>query len=307
MTHAIELRALTKDYGSLRALDDVSLTVEPGEIFGFLGPNGAGKTTTIRLLFDLIRPTSGAAFVLGLDCRRQSVQAREHMGYLPGDFRIYEGLTGRQIIDYFGCMRGVMDDAFVRHLTDRLDLDASRVARMYSRGNRQKLGLVLAMMHRPQVLVLDEPTSGLDPLVQETVEDLLTDFASEGGTVFFSSHILSEVERLCHRAAFLREGKLVAVEEVAAVKGRSLHVIEVTFDAPVSPAEFELAGVRVIDARGATLHLEVRNNLDAVLKQVAHHTVVDLRTEQPSLEEIFRVYYEGDGPQAPERSDDAAS
>ncbi len=312
MTYAIELRGLTKDYGSLRALDDVSLTVEAGEIFGFLGPNGAGKTTTIRLLFDLIRPTAGAAFVLGFDCQQASLQAREHMGYLPGEFRIYENLTGQETLDFFSSVRGNIDQAFVREVAGRLELDTSKVVKTYSKGNRQKLGIVLAMMHRPKLLVLDEPTSGLDPLVQETVEELLKRFAADGGTVFFSSHVLSEVEHLCHRAAFLRSGKLVAVEDIGAIKGRSLHVVEVTFDAAVSPGEFEIPGVRVIDSNNATLHLEVRDNIDTVLKQIARHTVIDLRTEQPSLEEIFRVYYEGtteegNGGPLQERSSDAAS
>jgi ABC-2 type transport system ATP-binding protein len=293
MTHAIELRGLTKDYGSLRALDNVSLTVEPGEVFGFLGPNGAGKTTTIRVIFDLIRPTAGAAFVMGLNCQTESLQTREHMGYLAGDFRVYEDLTGQQALDFFSSVRGVVDQGYVREMAQRLDFDTSRVIRTYSKGNRQKLGILLALMHRPSLLVLDEPTSGLDPLVQETFEDIITKFAAGGGTVFFSSHVLSEVEHLCHRAAFLRDGKLVAVEDIGAIKGRSLHVLEVTFDAPVIPNEFEIAGVRVIDARDATLQLEVRDNLDAVLKQVARHTVIDLRTEQPSLEATFRAYYEG--------------
>ena len=308
MTHAIELRGLTKDYGSLRALDDVSLTVEPGEIFGFLGPNGAGKTTTIRLLFDLIRPTAGAAFVMGLDCQVESLRAREQMAYLPGDFRVYEDLTGQQTIDFFGSVRGGVDQAYVREVAGRLEFDTSRVVKTYSKGNRQKLGIILALMHRPSLLVLDEPTSGLDPLVQETFEDIITKFTGDGGTVFFSSHVLSEVERLCHRAAFLRQGKLVAVEEIGAIKGRSLHVLEVTFDTSVSPSEFEIPGVRIIEARNSTLQMEVRDNLDAVLKQVARHTVIDLRTEQPNLEAMFRAYYEGTvGLNQEERAGDAAS
>lgn len=307
MPHAIELQHLTKDYGNLRALDGVSLSVEPGEIFGFLGPNGAGKTTAIRILFDLIRPTEGAAFVRGIDCQQDSVKARRRMGYLPGDLHLYEGFTGRQAIEYIASVRGNADPAFAGELAGRLELDTSKSVKAYSKGNRQKLGLVLAMMHRPDVLVLDEPTSGLDPLVQETVEDLLTGFARQGGTVFFSSHVLSEVERLCHRAAFLREGKLVAVETISALKGRSLHVLEVTFDRAVDPSDFAFAGVQVLEVHDATVHLEVRDNIDAVLKQLARHTVVDLRTEQPSLEEVFRVFYEGDGPTKSSPSHDAAS
>lgn len=300
MEHAIEMRGLTKDYGRLRALDNVSLTVSQGEIFGFLGPNGAGKTTAIRLLFDLIRPTAGSAYVWGADCQRDSVQAREHMGYLPGDLRLYERLTGQETIDFFCSLRDGIDQALVQEMVRRLELDTSKVVKTYSKGNRQKLGLVLAMMHRPRVLVLDEPTSGLDPLVQETVENLLREFVKNGGTVFFSSHILSEVERLCDRAAFLREGKLVAVETIRDVKGRSLHMLDVTFSEPVSPGEFEMPGVTVVAAQGTRLQLEVLQNLDGVLKQIARHTVIDLRTEQPSLDEVFRVHYEGDGQPARE-------
>ena len=293
MTAAIELRELTKDYGSVRALDAVSLRIEPGEIIGFLGPNGAGKTTAIRILFDLIRPTSGAALVLGLDCQAQSLAARGHMGYLPGEMHLYEGLTGRQTIDYFATLRQRRPDtAFVESLLTRLDFDPSRRIGAYSKGNRQKLGLILAMMHRPDVLVLDEPTSGLDPLVQDEVARLLFEVASEGRTVFFSSHVMSEVERMCHRAAFLREGRLVAVEDVAAIKGRSLHIIEVTFAEEVPPDAFLLPGTRELQRDGNMLHLEVQDGLDAVLKAIARYRVVDLRTEQPSLDQVFRAYYQ---------------
>jgi ABC-2 type transport system ATP-binding protein len=229
------------------------------------------------------------------------------MGYLPGDLTLYDGLTGEQTIEFFASLRDRQDPAFLRHLIERLDLDTSRVVKTYSRGNRQKLGLVLAMMHRPEVLVLDEPTSGMDPLVQEVVADLLQAFAGDGGTVFFSSHILSEVERLCHRAAFLRQGRLVAVEEIGAIKGRSLHVLEATFKGPAMASAFDMPGVRVVEADGTRLHIEVRENLDAVIKEIARHALVDLRTEQPSLEEIFRVYYEGDGTEPKTRDGDAAT
>jgi ABC-2 type transport system ATP-binding protein len=293
---AIELRGLTRDYGSLRALDDVSLSVYRGEVFGFLGPNGAGKSTAIRILFDLIRPTAGSARVLGIDCQRDSVPARTRMGYLPGELNLYDNLTGRQTINYFASLRKLpAGDAFAGALIDRLGLDPTRVVGSYSKGNRQKLGLILAMMHQPDVLVLDEPTSGLDPLVQEEVASLLGEFATEGRTIFFSSHVLSEVERMCHRVAFLRGGKLVAMENVGALRGRSLHVIQVTFAEPAPAADFALEGVRVVEVHGSTMHLEVRDNLDAALKAIGRHTVVDLRTEQPSLEQVFRVYYEEAG------------
>jgi ABC-2 type transport system ATP-binding protein len=304
---AIELRDLIKDYGNVRALNGVSFSVAQGEIFGFLGPNGAGKTTAIRILFDLIRPTAGSAHVLGIDCQRDPLAARARMGYLPGDLHLYEGMTGRQTIDLFSSLRRQKPDAkYVASLLSRLDLDPTRVVREYSKGNRQKLGLVLALLHQPELLVLDEPTSGLDPLVQEHVEALLFESAAQGHTVFFSSHMLSEVERLCHRVAFLREGKLIAIEDVAEIKGRSLHIVEVAFDQPVPQDAFCIDGVREVQRDGATLHLEVRNNLDALLKAIARYHVVDLRTDQPSLEQVFRAYYEGEGPPQA-RSVDAAS
>jgi len=295
---AIEFRRLVKDYGPNRALDGVDLSVRRGELLGFLGPNGAGKTTAIRILFDLIRPTSGAALVLGFDCQRQSVEARRLLGYLPGELSLYKNLTGQGTIDLFRSFRSqYVEDGFLNALLTRLDLDPTRAVGAYSKGNKQKLGLVLAIMHRPAVLVLDEPTSGLDPLVQEEVASLLIDLAGEGHAVFFSSHVLSEVERMCHRVAFLREGRLVALEDVASLKGRSLHVIEVTFAAPIPEDAFALAGVREVGREGAVVHLEVRDHLDAALKTIAKYRVLDLRTEQPSLEEVFRAYYErsGDG------------
>jgi len=297
---AIEFRALKKRYGAVRALDGIDLEVGRGEIFGFLGPNGAGKTTAIRCLLDLIRPSSGQALVLGFDSLRDSVEVRRRCGYLPGELRLYDNLTGAQTIDLFASLRGDgVDRAYLERLLEQLDLDPTKQAGSYSKGNKQKLGLVLAMMHQPDVLVLDEPTSGLDPLVQEQVEKLLREQAQAGRTVFFSSHVLSEVESLCHRVGFIRSGRIVAVEDVAALKGRSLHIIEVTFRGPVPVDAFSLPGVREVQRQGNVVHLEVRSNIDAALKAIARYPVVDLRTEQPSIEQVFLAYYhEGAAPAA---------
>jgi ABC-2 type transport system ATP-binding protein len=292
-TPAIEFRSLVKEYGSVRALAGVDLEVEQGRIFGFLGPNGAGKTTAIRCLVDLIRPTSGQALLMGFDSRRDSMSVRERCGYLPGDLRLYEGLTGRQTIDYFAAMRERRPEPrFVDDLLSRLTLDPGKQVGSYSKGNKQKLGLVLALMHKPQVLLLDEPTSGLDPLVQDEVEVLLREQAAAGRTVFFSSHVLSEVERLCDRVGFIRGGRVIAVEDLAALKGRTLHIIEVTFAAPVPNDAFDLPGVREVRRDGPLVHLEVRDNIDAALKAIARFKVLDLRTEQPSLDQVFLAYYQ---------------
>ncbi len=216
---AIELSSVVKDYGRTRALAGIDLTVEGGRIFGFLGPNGAGKTTTIRVLLDLIRPTSGAARVLGLDSQRNTIEVRRRVGYLPGDLRMYEGLRGDQFLDFIDSFRPEKRDVAYRHqLLDRLGLDATKRIRALSKGNRQKLGFIQALMHRPELLILDEPTSGLDPLVQEEVARILEDAVQDGRTVFFSSHVLPEVERLSQSVAIIREGRIVAVEDVARLK-----------------------------------------------------------------------------------------
>lgn len=289
---AIEFRRLVKDYGPVRALDGIDLCVGRAEIFGFLGPNGAGKTTAIRCLLDLIRPTSGQALLLGFDSRRASLEVRSRCGYLPGEFRLYDNLTGGQIIELFASLRrGAVDRSYLERLLERLDLDPSKQAGSYSKGNKQKLALVLAIMHRPEVLVLDEPTSGLDPLVQAEVERVLREQVTGGATVFFSSHVLSEVESLCDRVGFIRSGRIVAVEDVAALKSRSLHILEVTFAEPVPESLFAIPGVREVQRDGAVVHLEVRDRIDDVLKAMARFEVIDLRTEQPSLEQIFLAYY----------------
>jgi ABC-2 type transport system ATP-binding protein len=291
---AIELRGVVKDYGQVRALRGINLIVEAGQIFSFLGPNGAGKTTTIRILLDLIRPTAGTAHVLGLDAQRESLEVRRRVGYLPGDLRLYEGMRGRDFLDLVDSFRpDKRDPAYRRQLLERLDLDPSLTIRTLSKGNKQKMGLVQALVHRPEVLILDEPTSGLDPLVQLEVEQLLQEAVADGRTVFFSSHILSEVERLSHAVAIIRSGLIVAVEDIARLKGRSVHILEVTFAEPPPADLFALPGVRELRRDGNTVHVQSRDSLDAVVKAIGRHQVVDLRTEQPSLEDIFLAYYSG--------------
>ncbi len=295
MTPAIELRRLVKDYGPVHALRGIDLTVEPGQIFGFLGPNGAGKTTTIRILLDLIRPTAGSASVLGLDCRRDSREVRRRCGYVPGDLRLYEGMRGGEFLDLVDSFRPEKrDPRFRAELLERLALDPTRQIRALSKGNKQKLGLIQALIHRPDLLILDEPTSGLDPLVQQEVARLLEEAVRDGRTAFFSSHVLPEVERLSHAVAIIREGEIVAVEDVARLKSRSVHVLEVTFAEEPPPGVFALPGVREVHRDGNTVHIWARDGVDAVIKAIARYPVVDLRTEQPSLEDIFLAYYTGD-------------
>ncbi len=293
MEAAILTEGLSKSYGTVLALDRLDLRIEPGEIFGFLGPNGAGKTTTIRLLLDLIRPNAGRACVLGMDCQSQSLQVRAATGYLPGDVRLYPGLRGREMVDLVTGLRGGgVDREYVSSLATRLDLELDTHAGSLSKGNRQKLGLVLALLARPPVLLLDEPTSGLDPIVQRTVWDILREEANRGTAVFFSSHVMSEVDQVCQRVGILRSGRLVAVEPITELKARQLRHVEVSFaNGTPGPEVFRLAGVRELRRDHATLEFEVAGAIAPLLQALAPYHVLDLRTEQPTLDEVLLAFY----------------
>jgi ABC-2 type transport system ATP-binding protein len=298
---AIETHHLTKSYGKARGVIDLDMRVEVGEIYGFLGPNGAGKTTTIRTLLDFIRPSSGSATVFGLDVHRQSVEIKRRLGNLPGELALYPNLTGWQLLEYSANLRGGVDPREVARLAERLDADLSRPMKAYSHGNKQKIGLIQAMMHRPGLLIFDEPTTGLDPLVQQNLYELIEEVKQEGRTVFFSSHVLPEVERLCDRVAIIREGRLVAVETVAGLKEKAVRELEIVFDRSVSPSEFAgVPGVTEVTARGGSgsvLGFKVKGSMDMLVKAVAQHTVINIVAHEQSLEEIFLGYYtsqEGD-------------
>lgn len=294
MEPAILTEGLSKSYGDTIALGGLDLRVERGEIFGFLGPNGAGKSTTIRLLLDLIRPTAGRALVLGMDCQRQSVAVRARTGYLPGDLRLYPALRGREMVDLMaGLRKAPVDRRFVLGLAEKLGLDLEKPAGSLSKGNRQKLGIVLALVGRPPMLLLDEPTSGLDPIVQHTVWGILREEAQRGTAVFFSSHVMSEVDQVCERVGILRAGRLVAVEPVAGMKARQVRHVEVSFaDATPPPDAFNLPGVREIRRERLVAEFEVAGEIDGLLKALAPFHVVDLRTQQPALDEILLGYYQ---------------
>ncbi len=290
---AIRTVGLTKFYGSNRGIEDVDLAVRPGEIFGFLGPNGAGKSTTIRALLDLIRPTSGQAQVLGMDAQRDSVAVRAAVGYLPGEASFYEELSGIAFLDLLAQV-GNRPAELRAGLLERLDLDASRRIARYSRGMKQKLAVVAALQHDPEVLILDEPTSGLDPLVQQEFYAILREFSVKGRTVFFSSHVLSEVERLCDRVAVIREGRIVTVDEIAALREKMVRRMTVTFAGPVPAEQIAVAGTSVVETVGNTVTLNVGAGLDALLKRIAGFEVVDLEYERPNLEETFLELYSVD-------------
>ena len=243
MSWVIETEDLTKYYGKVRGIEALNLQVQEGEVFGFLGPNGAGKTTTIRLALDSIRPTNGTIQVLGLDAGQYSREIHRRIGYMPGELALYDSLAGGELLRYFGNLRGGVDWRFVEELSDRLECDLRRPIRSLSTGNKQKVGLIQALMHRPELLVLDEPTSGLDPLMQQELYRLMAEVTAEGRTVFLSSHILPEAERVCDRVGIIRQGQMVMVERVETLKARALRHLELHFASPVPEEAFTgLAG-----------------------------------------------------------------
>jgi len=295
MTEAIRIDKLTKTYGKDRGVVDLDLVVETGEVFGYLGPNGAGKTTTIRTLLDLIRPTSGQCQIFGLDCQEDSIEVHKRVGYVPGELALYPKLTGEQTIRYFAALRGEVDMEWVMGLAERLDFDLKRPAKSYSSGNKRKLGLILALMNKPELLLLDEASGGLDPLVQQKFYNILVEMREAGSTIFFSSHNLPEVERVCDRVAIIREGRLVAVEGVSDLKAKALRRIEIQFDQPVSAASFEgLPGVQDVVIQDSRLVFTVQGSIDAIFKAAANHTVNNVVSYEPSLEEVFLTFYEGE-------------
>jgi|SRR5579862_628526 len=291
----IVTRGLSKDYGSGRGLFGLDLEVGRGEVFGFLGPNGAGKSTTMRLLLDLIKPTSGSARVLGLDVGEGSVEIRRRVGFLPGDLALYPKLTGRVVLDYLAKLRGGVDARVRDALVDRFDADLDRPIRQLSTGNRQKLGLIQAFMHEPELLILDEPIAGLDPLVQQRFHALLHEVSAKGRTVFLSSHTLSEVERVTHRLAILRQGRLVIVDSLENLRKVAVQRLEIEFGEPIDAEAFRtLPGVRDVQANGRTVTIGFEGSADAVVKAAAARDVRAIRPREDDLEDIFLRYYQDD-------------
>jgi len=288
----VETDRLSKSYGVHRGIVDVDLEVMAGEVFGFLGPNGAGKTTTIRILLDLIRPSSGTARIFGLVSSADPVAIHARIGYLPGEFTLYDRLTGAETIEYFANLRGGFDRAYAGELVERLDLDTSRRFREYSRGNKQKVGLICALQHRPELLILDEPTAGLDPLVQQTFNELLFEAKAEGRTVFLSSHIISEVERTCDRVAIIRDGQIVRLDTVDALREMAAHEVELRFAEAVDPAPYAaIEGVSRLAVEGRTLRMLVTGAVAPVVRLAAEGHLVDFVSREPSLEEVFLAEY----------------
>ena len=306
MDPAVEIKGLSKDYGSGRGLFGLDLTISKEAVFGYLGPNGAGKTTTIKLLMAMIRPTRGTATVFGLDCQRDAVAIKRKVGYLPADLPQFGGLRGSEVVAYLAGLRGGVDKSNVKSIAERFELDLGRRFREYSSGNTKKLGILLAFMHAPDLLILDEPTGGLDPLNQQQFYHLLGEARANGATVFLSSHFLSEVEHVCDRVGILRQGKLIRVAELEELHDIHFHKVEVLFDG-LPPLEKlgKVHGLEQLVRQGQRVSFTLHGDFEGLFKALAGSKIVNFSSHEPTLEEVFLAYYR-EGEQQPAEAAAAA-
>jgi len=288
----IKTTNLTVQYGKKRGISGINLSVHKGEVFGFLGPNGAGKTTTMRVLLDIIRPTSGEASIFGLDCKKQGIEIRRKVWYLPGEFSPYSRMTGQEFLFLFASLKeNEVNHSSVLELCERLDLDPSRKMKQYSHGNKQKVGIITAFMGKPELLILDEPTIGLDPIAQRTVLELVRETRDDGRTVLFSSHIMPEVQSICDRVGIIKDGHLIQTESVESLIGQQIKRIHLTLTKAPPLDAFDIEGVRETRRDGHTVSLDVLNKLDDVLVIALRYGIEDIETSQVTLEEIFVTLY----------------
>jgi len=288
--NAIEIKNLTKRYGEHRGIENVSFSVEEGEIFGFIGPNGAGKSTTIRTLLALIHPTSGSAEIFGRDCMKQAAEIARDVGYLPGESAYYENMTVGELVRYAADLYGKKCDGRIGELSKRLNLDLSRKIADLSLGNKKKVGIVCALLHSPKLIILDEPTSGLDPLIQQEFFNILKEENQRGATIFFSSHVLSEVQKICDRVAIVKEGKMIGVQKISELRANSHKKISVTAD-NIPIEHFNLGGITNYQQDGSTATFMFMGNIADILAKLSVLNVHDLFIEEPTLEEVFMHYY----------------
>ncbi len=293
MEPIIQTENLTKSYGKNRGIKNVSITINKGDVYGFLGPNGAGKSTTIRTLLDFIRPTSGHASIFGLDCQKDSVKIRQRISYIPGDASLYGNMTGYSFLKYFGKMRGGYNAAIVKKYADRFDIRLDRKMREYSKGMRQKVVLIQAFMNDPELIIMDEPTSGLDPMVQQTFMEVIREEAAKGKTIFLSSHVLFEVEKICNRVAIIRDGEIAAEESVDDLKRKSGKVLEVKFKGGAIPAQFSVAGISGIVQQNGYYRMSSAGSVKELLHDLSAYDIEDVNMHPMSLEDIFMHYYAG--------------
>lgn len=291
----LTINTFTKSYGSLIAVDQLSLEINSGEVFGFLGPNGAGKSTTIRTIMNFIAPSAGEIKIFGLDSVRDRVKLKEHVGYLAGDIALYGNMTGHQILNYLANLRKDSDWAYVKDLVRRLDAPMDRSIHTLSKGNKQKIGLLQAFMHKPDLLILDEPTSGLDPLMKQVFYDMVLEMKDAGKAAFISSHDLTEVQKICDRAGFIRDGTLIAIENLHDKNAMSYKKYQVRFEK--TPAIEELtvsSNIKIVANDNNIITFAVTGNIDSFIKTIAQYEVLDLDEQETSLEDVFMQYYERD-------------
>lgn len=293
METVIETKNLTKTYGKNRGIDEVNLTVNKGDVFGFLGPNGAGKSTTIRILLDLIRPNSGSATIFGMDCHRDAVKIHRRISYVPGDVNLYGNMTGEKFLAYFGRVRGSFDQTAAKKYAEKFEVRLDRRMKEYSKGNKQKIALIQAFMNDPDLLILDEPTSGLDPLVQQTFLDVIKEEAAAGRTIFMSSHVLFEVEKVCNRVAIIKEGRIITQENTDDLRKKSGKILEVKFADEIKPEILNIEGVTNVARFNGSYRMSVTGDVQKVLKEITTHRIADINIHSMNLEDIFMQYYSG--------------
>lgn len=289
----ISTKNLTKIYkgSSVKALDNLELEINEGEIFGFIGPNGAGKSTTIRLLLDLIRPTEGSIEIFGQNLKSKSKIIREEIGYLPGEIYLQEEMTGKKCIDYFSGFKKNIDKKYLNNLLNKLKIDPEKKIREYSKGNKQKLAIVLALMHKPKLLLLDEPTSGLDPLNQQEFYSLISETKKWGTTTFFSTHILEEAQRICDRVGIIKEGKLIKIEDIDEFRNKNIREIHLETTDSIPLSHFHISGIEKIERTTSGYHLVTLGPNAEILRKLLHKNITDIKISEPSLEEIFMHFY----------------
>jgi len=290
MTNVIVIKDLKKNFGSLNAVDGIDMEVTKGEIFGFLGPNGAGKSTTIRCLMGFNTPSSGSISIFGRDIKTHLNAIKKHVGYLPGNVKLYDNWTGWDHINFFEDARGKSKN--IQSLIERFDFNPTAKFRHLSSGNKQKLGLILALMHEPKLLIMDEPTVGLDPLLQLEIHKVLKEMREEGATIFISSHNLPEVETLCDRVAIIKQGKIVSIENIKSLGEKRLHKIEVRFADNFNLSELKIPNIEQIDSIGNSISITVKGDLNPVLDVITRHKILDLEITHASLEDVFMKFYE---------------
>ncbi len=290
--YVIKTEKLTKYYGKAKGIEDLSLFVEQGEVFGFLGPNGSGKTTTIRLLMGLLFPTRGNSFVFGLNTVTESLAIRERVGYLPGDVHLYPHMTGKSLLNYLANFKPHKKPVLMNQLLERLNIDLSKKIKEYSKGNKQKIAIVAALMHDPDLLILDEPTSGLDPVMQREFYNIVKEFKERGKAVFLSSHIMSEIEKNCQRVGIIQKGKLLTIENVEALSQKKVRYADIIFRTQIPLEIFNLDNVKLLEQHNQSLRLSVKGDINLLLRVLANYEIEEMSLTPSSIEDTFFEYYQ---------------